>query len=145
MEFYNNTLYSIKPKNYNNLFSTSNHKNKKLLSRNIYTFEYNKKGNNTNNYITQNTLQDQCNINSFNFYKTDILPFPKFPKIKNINKFSKNKLLSRKIKKKKNIFSIKYLELLKDINNEQILKNFYFLKANKKSINNNYSNNQTQK
>lgn len=138
MEF--NTLYSIKPKNYNNCFSLPPSKNNKIIFRNIFSYDNNKKSINSNNYISQNKLQEPYNINSFNFYKTDIVPFPKFPKIKKIHRFNKIRLLTKKTQKKKNIFSIKYLELIKDINNEKVFKNYYFLKANNKDKNRNNHN-----
>ena len=132
MEF--KTLHSINPNNYNNLFSTSYHKNKKIYFRNIFSKENNRKRYNSIYLISQNQVQDNKDYNShFLFNKTDLVPIPKFPKIKKIHKFNKKKLLApAPNNKKKNIFSIKYLELIKDINNEKELKRYYFINKNKK-------------
>ena len=127
MEF--KTLYSIKPNNYNNLFSISSDKNRNIIFRNNFTSDIYKKSYNSFFYISKIHDKDYYNTN-YNFYKTDMIPFPKFPKMKKIQKFNKKKLLRKK--RKKNIFSIKYLELMKDINNESKLKTYYFLNNNKK-------------
>ena len=131
---YNNTLYSINPKNYTNLFSRTKNKNKKLIFRNIFPNKnYKSERNNSTLFISRN----QDYNNTFNFFKTDSVPFPKFPSIKNKNKFNKKKLLVSKVKKEKNknYFSIKYLELIKDINNQNAIKNYYYLNKNKNKKN----------
>ena len=121
------TLHSINPKNYNNLFSSrTTNKKKKILFRNIFNNQI-KKENDSIFIISPNQFN-----NTFNFYKTDIVPFPKFPQIKKIRKNTKNSLPSKiKRNKKKNYFSVKYLELIKDINNQKILKNYYYLNKKK--------------
>ena len=123
------TLHSINPRNYNNLFSSrTTNKKKKILFKNIFNNQI-KKENSSIFIISPNQFN-----NTFNFNKTDIVPFPKFPQIKKIKKNTKNSLFSKiKKDKKKNYFSVKYLELIKDINNQNILKNYYYLNK-KKSI-----------
>ena len=127
-------LHSISPINYNNLFSRGANKNNSIVFRNIFNNENKNKNNNSIFFISQNNLKD--NNTTFNFYKTDLVPFPKFPKIHKGPKFNKKKLLLPKAKKKNTFISIKYLKLIKDINNQSILKNYYFLKHQNKIKNN---------
>ena len=126
------TLHSIYPKNYNNLFSRATNKNRKIIFRNIFNNEINKKRGSSVFLVSQNQLKDDNN--TFNFYKTDLVPFPKFPQIKKYKTNAKKLLLSKtKNNKEKNYFSIKYLELIKDIDNQNLLKNYYYLNKNNKN------------
>ena len=111
------TLHSINPKNYNNLFSSrTTNKKKKILFRNIFNNQI-KKENDSIFIISPNQFN-----NTFNFYKTDIVPFPKFPQIKKIKKSTKNSLFSKiKMNKKKNNFFFFFLELIKYLNNQMLL------------------------
>ena len=132
MDFHFRTLYSIKPKDYNELFSLPSNRKKKVETYRKFNNENNYKSNDSNIYISYNNFQDRNYNSNFNFYKTDTIPFPNFPKKKKIKHISINQLVTPKIKKMKNNFSIKYIELLKDINNERKLKNYYILKGNNK-------------
>jgi hypothetical protein len=132
MDFKYRTLYSIKPKDYNELFSLPSNRKKKVATYRKFNNENNYKNNDSNIYTSYNKFQDRNYNSTFHFYKTDTIPFPNFPKKKKIKKFYTNQLFTPKIKKKKNNFSIKYIELLKDINNERKLENFYILKGNNK-------------
>ena len=125
-----NTLYSIKPYNYNNLFSISSNIKTKNIFRNTFINENAKKYSPL--FYTSQTpirpIKDYNNTN-YNFYKTEMVPFPKFPSIRKVHKFNKKKLLLKKTNQ--NAFSIKYLELMKEINNETKLKKYYFLNNNR--------------
>ena len=132
MDFKFRTLYSIKPKDYNELFSLPSNRKKKVETFRKFTNENNNKNSDSNIYLSYNKFQDRNYNSTFHFYKTDTIPFPNFPKKKKITKFNINQLFTPKIKKKENNFSIKYIELLKDINNERKLKNYYILKGNNK-------------
>ena len=132
MDFKFRTLYSIKPKDYNELFSLPSNRKKKVETYRRFNNENKNKNSDSNIYISSNKFQDRNYNSTFHFYKTDTIPFPNFPKKKTIKQFSINQLFTPKIKKKENNFSIKYIELLKDINNERKLKNYYILKGNNK-------------
>ena len=132
MEF--DTLYSISPKQYNSLFSLPSNSNKKIMlkTKSTHFRDNSQKVKESIVFISANKNKDNKYSNSFNFYKTDIIPFPKFQGMTKTYKINKNKFIRTKIKKKENFFSVKYLQLIKDINNEKELKNYYFLKGNNK-------------
>ena len=132
MDFKFRTLYLINPKDYNEMFSLPSNRKKKVETYRKINNENNYKNSDSNIYTLYNKIQDKNYNSNFRFYKTDTIPFPNFPKKKKLKKFSTHQLFTSKITKKKNNFSIKYIELLKDINNERKLKNYYILKGNNK-------------